>query len=214
MTDLIKIQPDAAVHAEPSARYNSVAILLHWVMAAAIVGMLLMGIVMDDLQDPAWKAILYPLHKSIGITILLLSLLRLGWRLAHRPPPLPQGSQLWEKMAARLTHAGFYLLMIAMPLSGWAMSSAFSGGKPMLLYGLIPWPSLPGLDGGGVEEQKALAKQFYELHELLANALWLLLALHVGAALMHHFWRRDEVLLRMTPRWSAPLLRRLRRESD
>jgi cytochrome b561 len=88
------------------------------------------------------------------------------------------------------------------------------GGKPMLLFGLIPWPSLPGLAGGDEAAQKALAKQFYELHELLANALWLLLALHVGAALIHHFWRRDEVLLRMTPRWSAPLLRRLRGESD
>src|SRR4051812_11315537 len=87
------------------------------------------------------------LHKSIGITILLLSLVRLGWRLANRPPPLPAAMPRWERLLAAVTHVGFYLIMIAMPLTGWLMVSTSRFVLPTLLYGVVHWPDIPGVGG-------------------------------------------------------------------
>jgi cytochrome b561 len=184
-------------------RYNRVAMTLHWLIAFLIIGMLLMGLVMGDLPSGPLKGQVYQLHKSIGITILLLSLARLGWRLLNPPPALASPMAIWEKTLLHSVHWGFYALIILMPLSGWAMSTAFAPDRPIVLYGLLAWPNFPVLPAVSEAEPKALAKQLSEVHELLGNLIWALLALHVGAALKHHFWKRDEVLLRMTPRWLA-----------
>jgi cytochrome b561 len=178
-------------------RYSAVAITLHWLIAAAIVTLVVIGIVMTGLPDTelALKFSLYQWHKSIGVTVLLLSLLRLAWRLTHRPPPLPETLKPWEKIAARVTHIGFYVLIIVIPLLGWAMVSASPYNIPTVLYGEIPWPHLP--------VPKAGFEAFKTAHVWLAFGAVGLLALHVAAALKHHYILKDEVLARM-----LPLLRR------
>jgi cytochrome b561 len=181
-----------------TARYNLVAMLLHWLMALAIIGLIVAGKVMTDLSfaDPM-KFQLYQLHKSAGITILALAIARIGWRLLHAPPPLPATMQPWERVAAGFTHAAFYVLMIAIPLSGWVMASASPTGIPTLWFDLFEVPALPGLSGG--KDTSDIHDAAQETHELLANLTILLLLLHIGAALKHHFWNRDDVLRRMLP---------------
>ncbi|MGE0668481.1 MAG: cytochrome b [Sphingomonadales bacterium] len=174
-------------------RYSAVAIGLHWLIAAAIVALVAMGMVMTGLPDTelALKFSLYQWHKSVGITVLLLSLVRLAWRLTHRPPPLPAALRPWERAAARITHVGFYVLIVTIPLLGWAMVSASPYDIPTVLYGEIPWPHLP-VAKAGFEALRAG-------HVLLAFGAVGLLALHVAAALKHHFILKDDVLARMLP---------------
>ena len=114
--------PDASPLSEAARRYSLVAIVLHWTIAAAILIQLMLGLRMHGAHSPQTFAV-FQLHKSVGITIMALSLLRLGWRLANPPPPLPAGMAGWEKALARISHAGFYLVMIGMPLTGWLMVS-------------------------------------------------------------------------------------------
>lgn len=174
-------------------RYSAVAIGLHWLIALAIVALVVIGIIMTGLPDTelARKFLLYQWHKSVGVTVLLLSLVRLGWRLAQRPPPLPGNLKPWERAAARLTHAGFYVLIIVIPLLGWAMVSASPYNIPTVLYGEIPWPHLP--------VPKSAFGAFKAGHVWLAFGAVGLLALHVAAALKHHYILRDDVLARMLP---------------
>src|SRR5262249_30261907 len=128
-------------------------------------------------------------HKSIGITVLGLALLRWLWRASHRPPALPVSYPLWERVAAHIVHGSFYLLILALPLSGWMHDSAWKAAAeyPLKLYGLIPWFRIGWImdQEPGLKEQ--LHKQFGELHEWLGYVLFALLALHVGAALKHQF---------------------------
>jgi cytochrome b561 len=182
------------------ASYNAVAKGLHWLIAAAIVGMLALGWIMTDL--PKGDPLQFPLfqwHKSIGITILLLSLVRLGWRLVHPAPPLPKGMPHWESLAARATHILFYVAMIGMPFAGWVMVSTSSLNLPTMLYGLVEWPNLPILPT--LENKKQIGHLFSDLHSLGAYALAALLVLHIGAAWKHHLIDRDDVLLRMAPKF-------------
>jgi cytochrome b561 len=183
------------------SRYSGVAIALHWLMALAIIGLIMVGFWMGDAaKDPETRAAAFAafqLHKSMGLTILLLTLLRLAWRLSHRPPPLPSTMKSWERGAARFTHIGFYVLMIAVPLSGWAMVSASPLGLPTYWFGLFEWPHIGPL--AALENKEALKHDFYEAHELLAKLVIGLLLLHVAAALKHHFIDRDDVLSRMLP---------------
>lgn len=131
------------------------------------------------------------LHKSIGLTVLVLGVGRLLWRLAHKPPPLPQAVAGWRASAARLTHAGFYVLMIALPLSGWLRVS--SGKYPLRWFELFTVPKFP------IAPDTAGAAAAAQAHEILAWTMLLLVTLHLFAALHHHFRLRDAVLLRMLP---------------
>ncbi|MGH6949533.1 MAG: cytochrome b, partial [Vitreimonas sp.] len=137
-------------------RYTAVAVVLHWAIASAIGLMIPLGFWMHDQSehgasgDGLFRA--YQLHKSIGLTVLALSLVRLGWRLMHPPPPLPQHMPAWERFAAKATHWGFYVLMIALPLSGWTYVSAgwsIHDDEPLLIttrwFGLFVVPHLFGL---------------------------------------------------------------------
>jgi len=190
-------------------RYTAVAIALHWAIAAAIVANLALGWWMREaIEDDAWAAqaiAAFQLHKSIGLTILALSLARLGWRLAHRPPLLPASLRPWERAAARAVHWAFYGLMVAVPLSGWLYASVqWRDGAPLavptLWFGQFEVPHLFGLDELPARARHRLADGFEDAHAWLAWAMAGLLALHVGAALKHRFLDRDGVLASMAPR--------------
>lgn len=193
--------PERAVQ----ARYSLVAILLHWVIAAAIIAQFVLATRMGGRTPEAFA--LVQLHKSIGVTILVLSLARLAWRLTHRPPPEPP-LDAWERTLSRLVHIGFYVIMIAMPLTGWLMVSTSRLAVPTLLYGVVPWPHLPIATA-----DKALAHEVGETgHYVLALTALALLALHVAGALKHQLFGVNEpVLSRMAPgarsgRWAEPRL--------
>lgn len=183
------------------SRYSSGAILLHWLMALMIVGQIAAGVWMNEaIHEPDTKALafkVYQLHKSIGLTVLLLTLLRLLWRFTHRPPALPAHMKNWERMLARFSHVGFYLLMLAVPLSGWAMVSASPFGLPTIYFGLFEWPHIGPL--AALADKPAAEHLFKEMHEVLAFGTVALLVLHIGGALKHHFIDKDDVLARMLP---------------
>jgi len=175
-------------------RYSSVAIALHWLIAFLIIGQAAAGLYMHNLPATTLKFELYQWHKSFGVTILFLSFLRLFWRLTHKPPALPGGMAAWERFAARVSHVGFYVLIIAVPIVGWAMVSASPKDVPTVLFGAIAWPHMPGIPQG-----EGLEDILKETHEYMAFTILGLLVLHVGAALKHHFVNRDGVLSRMLP---------------
>ncbi len=175
-------------------RYATIAIILHWVIALMIIGQIAGGIYMHNLPATSLKFELYQWHKSFGITILLLSFARLAWRLSHKPPPLPANMPDWERLAARATHIGFYVLMIGMPLAGWMMVSASPKDVPTVLFDVIPWPHLPG-----VPRSEGAEDLFAEIHKILAFMTVGLLVLHIAAALKHHFVNKDDVLAGMLP---------------
>ncbi len=185
--------------AESRTRYTTVAIVIHWLIAAAILFQIILGWRMGDGPKGPTTYALFQLHKSIGITILLLSLLRLAWRLVNPAPLAPDDQPGWERVAAKLVHVGFYAIMIGLPLTGWVMVSTSRVPIPTLLYGTIPWPHLPLLP-----EMAAGAKQAWrEIGEAGHQALvWLaygLLALHLGAVAKHQLLDRDAVFGRMAP---------------
>ena len=183
--------------AEP--RYTNVAIILHWIIAVSILALLAAGLAMttEGLLPKYLQFQTFQLHKSLGLTVLILSVLRLIWRLTHTPPPLPPGIPALEVFAANLTHWIFYGLMLALPLTGWAIVSTSSWGLPTIWFGLFEWPHLPGLAESA--HKKELNDVFGETHEILAYIAIALIGLHVGAALKHHLWNRDTVLTRMLP---------------
>jgi cytochrome b561/polyisoprenoid-binding protein YceI len=195
-------------HAAGRDRYSTVAIVLHWLIAAAIVFQVMLGWRMGGPHTPQGFAITQ-LHKSIGITVLILSLARLGWRLANPPPPAPPTLAGWERVLSTAVHIGFYVIMIGMPLTGWLMVSASRLHIPTLLYGTIPWPDLPGVAGAS---RRMWSRIGHNGHEWLAWGVYGLLALHVAGALKHQLFSRDEpILARMAPgaksgRWLEPRL--------
>ncbi|GAA0281571.1 YceI family protein [Alteraurantiacibacter aestuarii] len=174
-------------------RYSKVAILLHWLIALALAGEVALGMSMP--RDASGFA-LYQLHKSIGITILALTMLRLGWRLTHsRPAKLERGI---NGFLASAVHVGFYLVMILAPLTGWALVSTAPIDVPTLLFGVIPLPHLP-LPGSINEAAE-------EVHEIIAFIGIGLFVLHVAGALRHHFLLHDRLLQRMAPGGSSKLV--------
>ncbi|HEU4967495.1 cytochrome b [Sphingomonas sp.] len=180
---------------EPGAsrsRYSGGAIAFHWAIALLIAVNIALALITDDWHGPARSAAIQ-IHKATGITILVLSIARLLWRLAHRPPPLPAELRLWEAVAARAVHRLFYALMIVLPLSGWLMVSASANRKPLNWYGLFGLPYLP------FEGDKAVRGFAHEAHEILGYTMMALIVLHVAAALKHHYSDRTRLLARMWP---------------
>lgn len=170
--------------------YGAIAKTVHWLIALAIITMLIMGFVMDAMPLSPQKLQVYGLHKATGIVILGLVVLRLLWRFTNPTPKLPADMPWIERMAAHAGHAGLYLLMIGMPLSGWLMSSA--AGFPVSVYGLFQMPDL-------VVTNQELRKQMGDVHGTLAWVIIGLVSVHVLAALFHHFYHKDTVLRRMLP---------------
>jgi cytochrome b561/polyisoprenoid-binding protein YceI len=181
-----------------SERYTTVAITLHWVIAAAIIGMIFGGWYMSDLPDGApGQYFLYQTHKSIGITILLLTVARIAWRVMNPPPTLPKDMTGLEKTASHLVHLGFYGIMIALPLTGWLYSSvSIKLDVPTVLYGMISWPDVPFVESLKTETASGIVNF---IHSKLAWVTFGLLALHVAGALKHEFSAEEGVLKRMLP---------------
>ena len=171
-------------------RYTGVAIALHWLIAFAILGTFLLGQYMTNLQLSPAKLKLYSYHKWIGVTIFLLVLARIAWRLAHRPPPPPASMPAWQHSAASIAHFFLYALTLTIPVSGWLMSSA--SGFQVVYLGLIPIPDL-------LAKSKDAAQELKQLHEALNWLMVLVVAIHVAAAIKHHLMDRDDVLRRMLP---------------
>jgi len=185
--------------APPRRAYSIVSILLHWLIAALIVLQVVLARRMEGRPTPESFAITQ-LHKSIGISVLILSLARLGWRLANPPTPLPLTIPAWERRLAHATHVAFYLVMIGMPITGWIMVSTSRVVLPTLLFGEVPWPMIPGLP----ELAPAARKVWHTIgqtgHGLIIKFAYVLIALHVAGALKHQFFAADEpVLGRMAP---------------
>ena len=181
-----------------SPRYSAVAIGLHWAIAGMLVGMIWTGWNMHgaDGREIEW---LYQLHKSVGITILLLTLARVIWRVKNPPPPLPEDMAGWEKTASHAVHMAFYAIMILVPLAGWALASLAKVQVPTVLYGAVSWPHLPFLPGLSADTKAALYGVIEFAHSKSAWLIIALLALHVGGALKHEFAEEDGVLKRMIP---------------
>lgn len=176
--------------AETTRRYDHVAMLFHWLMAAMLIAMFALGLYMTGLSFSPEKLKLYSWHKWAGITLLALVTLRLLWRLTHRPPAMPSTMATWQRQLAHLGHLTLYVLMLAIPLSGWLMSSA--KGVPTVFFGIWALPDL-------VPRDKALGDALQSLHWYLNLLLAATVAGHVLAALKHHFIERDDVLRRMLP---------------
>lgn len=187
-------QSSASSSSSNVGRYSTVAIVLHWLLGLAIFGIFAVGVYADDLPFSPALLKLINYHKWAGITFLILTVLRLVWRLTHRPPALPksieQAMPSWQTKAYHATHYALYALFFIVPLLGWAYSSA--AGFPVVLFGVIPLPDLLSVD-------KEFAKQVKEVHALAAFALMGLALLHIAAALKHQFIDRDNLINRMLP---------------
>lgn len=172
------------------ASFGAVHKLLHWSIAALIIFMLALGLYMGEVPMGPDKYRLYGLHKATGMVVLLLAGLRLAWRLVNAVPPLPANTPRWQRLLANIVHKLLYVMMFAMPITGWIISSA--AGFPVSVYGLFTVPVITAPD-------KALMHDMGEVHENLAWILMALIAMHAGAALMHHFMYKDNILRRMLP---------------
>lgn len=182
-------------------RYTVVAMALHWLIAAAVLAMFATGLWMVDAIDvKATRAdafAVYQWHKSLGLSILLAMGLRILWRTVHRPPPLPSTMTAFERMAAHTAHTGFYVLLLAVPLLGWAMVSASVFGLPTIWFGLFEWPHLPVLSA--LEDKKSVEEAFKTAHRWGAYALIGLVVMHIAAVVKHALIDRDGVIKRMLP---------------
>lgn len=167
------------------ARYGRVAIAFHWTIAALVGANLLIGAFNETIFD-GWIW----LHKSIGLTVLALSLARLAWRLGHRPPPLPRAVPRWQRHLAHVVHWSLYALIVAMPLSGWIFTSANVKPRPTT-FGLFSVPPLP------IRADEAINSLGRDAHGLFAWTMLMLIALHIIGALKHQFVDRLPILQRM-----------------
>ena len=173
-----------------TTHYTRTAKALHWLMAVLLIGLLVLGFYMHDLPLSPEKLQLYSWHKWAGVSAFLLVLVRLAWRVTHQPPALPASMPKLMQLAAHAGHLALYGLMLAIPLSGWLMSSA--KGFQTVWFGVLPIPDLIGKD-------KELGQLLQTIHMSLNLLFVVTLIGHVGAALKHHFIDKDDILTRMLP---------------
>lgn len=170
--------------------WGSVSMALHWLVVLLLLATAVLGLVMDEMRFSPTKVQVFALHKSLGLTVLALMLLRLLWRLVGGRPAALAGSARWQSATATITHWLLYAALFAMPLSGWLYNSA--SNFPLRWFGLFTVPPLTGRD----QDIKEFA---HDAHEMLFWVIVVLVLLHAGAALFHHLVRRDETLDRMLP---------------
>jgi cytochrome b561 len=168
--------------------WGAVARGFHWLIAVLILAQFVVGSVAEEMKLTPAKLDLFVWHKSIGVTIFALAVLRLLWRLGNPPPAMPPGTPRWEQRLAALGHWALYALMFAVPISGWLVSDA--SRVPFKAYFVLPMPDL-------VETSRSLQEAAEEVHEVLTMALLLVAIVHIAAALRHHFLLHDDVLRRM-----------------
>lgn len=171
-------------------RYGGVAQILHWLIAALIALMYGLGWYMKGLPLGQHKYDVYVLHKSLGLTIFALVVVRLAWRLISPPPPLPPTMPAWERLAARLSHGALYALLLIQPMIGFVHSNATN--FPVVVWGTLPLPPLIGPEQG-------LGEPLAGAHEIVARIILVIVGLHVAAALRHHVVLKDDILRRMLP---------------
>lgn len=171
-------------------RYTKPAILLHWLTVLFVIVTFPLGVYMHKLEFSPFKLQLVSYHKWIGVTIFMLTVLRLAWRVLHKPPPLPETIPAWQQRVAHGLHHLLYLLLLAIPVSGWLMSSA--KGVPVVYFGLVQLPDLVGKD-------RELGDMLQEIHEALNLGMLALVIMHIGAAFKHQFIDKDFLMLRMSP---------------
>lgn len=172
------------------SRYTHTAIALHWLAALGLLGTFALGFYMHDLPLSPDKLKLYSWHKWAGISLLMLVVLRLAWRITHPAPKLPVGTGALARLAAHAGHLALYVLMFAIPVSGWLMSSA--QGFQVVWFGVLPLPDLVPKDTG-------LGTALKDAHKIMNYTLLVTVLGHAGAALQHHFIKKDTVLARMLP---------------
>ncbi|NML08004.1 cytochrome b [Sphingomonas sp. G-3-2-10] len=179
-------------------RYSPVGIAFHWIMAALILFQLGWGWHMGSLPVGAEKLAGYRIHAEIGLLMLVLATLRLIWRMIVPGPINDADRQGWQTVASHVTQILFYICFFGLPLSGWAMWSALGDGEPLRVAGLVPWPQMPfhDLDAG---IQWAILDWAEGFHWLFVAALVVMVPIHIGAALKHHFWDKHDVLIGMLP---------------
>ena len=170
--------------------YTAVAKILHWLTALLVLGLICVGLWMVGLPIGFAKLYAYAWHKWVGLTVLVLSVLRLAWRVYRPPPALPDTITRWERAVAPWSHGLLLVLLLALPVSGWLMSSA--GGVSVVWFGLLPLPDL-------VPRDLALFERLRTLHHWLAWTLMALLTLHLLAVLRHDVLRHDGIFRRMSP---------------
>lgn len=185
------------------ARYGPIAMTLHWLIAVALLANIALGLyvaeIMED-SDPMHGAVLQ-FHKSVGLTVLILSLVRVLWRLMNPAPPLPQSMSQTIKRVAHVSHFLLYLLIIVVPLTGWAMVSASRSTFAANWFGLLHWPNLPYLPNLPRPQKTSLHHDFNTAHLVLALSALVLVPIHIAGA-FYHRGRDDDVLHRMVP-WSV-----------
>jgi cytochrome b561 len=182
----------------PPLRYTRTAIVLHWFIAALIAVNVLLGLTADVLPD-AWIRPAIDLHKSFGLTVLGLALVRILWRLSHPAPPLPNGYRRAERLGAHVVHALLYGLILLLPISGWLHDSAFkdAAAHPLRLFWIIPWFRIAAIQDLPSAPKEALHSELFTLHVWSVYVLCVLVALHIAAALKHQFIDRHAELQRM-----------------
>jgi cytochrome b561 len=181
-------------------RYTRPAIVLHWLIALGIIANVALAWIWPHLADAQVRPAI-DTHKSIGITVLGLAIMRLLWRLTHRPPPLPTGYQRWEVGVSHATHWLLYLLIFAMPLTGWIMDSAYKDAAthPMFWFGLFEWPRIGAILHLAPDVRDTVHDGFGAAHVTLSYLLYALFTLHVAGALKHQWWDKERELQRMMP---------------
>jgi len=180
-------------------RYSHVAIALHWTIAILLLSNIGIAWYFNTLHGMARLSPI-ALHQSIGLTVLVLSVARLVWRLVNPPPKLPGYVTGWEKLLSTVVHWSFYVVMIGLPLTGWAMRSAspLHHILPIKLF-FIPWPAIGPLASMAPDQAKSAEHLFEAAHGLLGKLAYGLIVLHVAGALKHQFISRDDVVARMIP---------------
>ena len=184
--------------ASNASRYSAVAIGLHWAIALLLFGNIFLAWNMHTADNRPIED-LFQLHKSIGISVLFLSFIRIAWRLMNPPPPLPEDMPKLEKLASHLVHMGFYGAMILLPITGWILVSASKFNVSTVLFGVISWPHLPILPELSTDAKSALHEPVEFVHSKLAWVVIVLAGLHVAGALKHQFSAEEGVLKKMIP---------------
>ncbi|MEI6643145.1 MAG: cytochrome b [Novosphingobium sp.] len=181
-------------------KYSGVAIALHWIIAVGVFTNLVLPNIWEAMGDENVRPLINT-HKSIGVTVLGLAVMRLLWRLTHTPPALPASYKPWEVKTSHAAHWALYAFMFAMPLTGWIMDSAWKDAAthPMSWFGLFEWPRIGMVMTLDPVTKEAWHGAFGAAHEILGYALWALWALHVGAAFKHQFMDGEKEIQRMMP---------------